>query len=281
MLPSSHTVRLKLLGEELRAHRDAARLTIYDVQSRFGIDKSRLSRVENGERAPRCEEVAGLLALYGVVGEQRRYLLDLAQDEDRFGLWQRHSDTMTQRVATLRLLESQATRLISFECLLIPGLLQTVPYARAVIEHVGTCKDDETDDRVAARIRRQGVLRKAGAPQFEAIVLEGALRNVIGDSSIMREQLDYLTEVGQRPNITIRVIPASTGNHPGFGGPFHWLSLPNRRWVVALMNRTFDLYLEDEKDLMAYNLVLVELLSVALSPRDSLAFVHDLATHLA
>jgi transcriptional regulator with XRE-family HTH domain len=281
MLPSAFTVRLKLIGQELRAYRDAAGLTLREVEHRFGIDTTRLCRLETGEREPRCDEVAGLLAVYGVVGAERRYLLELLQDDDRHGLLQRHRDTMAQRIATLKFLESHATRIISFESLLIPGLLQTVPYAQALMRNVGMFKDDVIDDRVARRIRRQAVLRKAVAPQFEAIIMEHALRNVVGDPAVMREQLVYLTEAARRPNITIRIIPASAGNHPGFEGPFHWLSFRHRHGVVALMNRTFDLYLEDDSDRMAYNLVLVELLSVALDQEGSIALLGDIATQLA
>src|SRR2546430_14918119 len=128
LMSGGFTVRVKVIGEELRTYRHAAGLTLAQVQDRFGIDKTMLSRMENGERPQSSEEVAGLLAVYGVRGEERRHLLNLTHDVDRTGLLQRHSSTMAQRVQTLRFLESRAHKLINFECPVIPGLLQTIPY---------------------------------------------------------------------------------------------------------------------------------------------------------
>jgi transcriptional regulator with XRE-family HTH domain len=274
MLQSTHTVRIQVIGAELRRYRDAAGLTLRQVQEQIGIDKTQLNRMETGDRAQRCDEVAGLLAIYGVKGKERRELLELSQQAHEPGLWDRHSE----RASTLQFLESRAVRMINFACQLIPGLLQTFPYAQAVIRHVGMINDQKLiDERVAARIRRQGPLRRPGGPELLAIIMESALRNVIGDEAIMRQQLDYLAEAAQRPNIKLRVIPASVGNHPGHEGPFVRMQFRTRRGVIVLANRTSSLYLEDDEDLLFYNQVLVELLSVALGEEDSVAFVRELA----
>lgn len=276
------TVRVKLVGEELRRYREALGLTLDQVADRIGISKSKLSRMETGSYGQRCDEVAGLLAIYGVKGQDRAEILDLTRHAHQYGLWQRIPPSVPQRIAALKILESQATRIISFECELIPGLLQTVPYAQAVIRHVGMLDDDEIlNERVAARIRRQGVLRKSRAPQFTAIVAENALHNVIGDKTVMRGQLMYLTEVASRPNIILRIIPRSMGNHSGFDGPFHMIQFHGRPAVVVLANRTASAYLEEDEDRLFYNNVLVDLLRVALSPEESLALVRDLETRLA
>jgi transcriptional regulator with XRE-family HTH domain len=275
------TVRLSLVGEELRRHRESAGLVIAEAARKIGVTPSTLSRMETGKLPQKCDQVAGLLAVYGVVGADRRELLELTRSGDKPGLWQRSSSSMAQRVATLKLLESRAIGLINFENGVVPGLLQTVPYARAVISSFGLVRDEDLiGERVADRIHRQAVLRKAGAPHFQAIIAEGALRNVIGDRAVMRDQLTYLIEAAQNRNISVRVIPTSATNHPGFEGPFMRLQFAGRHGVVMLENRTTNLFLEDDEDLMTYNHVLVELLSVALNEADSLALVARLVATL-
>lgn len=275
-----YSVRVKIIGEELRAHRDAAGLTLRELEQQAGIDKTKIHRMETGERPQKIEDVATLLAVYGVHGEQRRQLLELTREADRPGLVQRHSSTISQRVATLRFLESRATKLINFECQVIPGLLQTFPYTQALMRNSCMVDEEEIGDRAAARIHRQAVLRKSRAPRFQAILMESALRNPVGDRTVMRDQLTYLTEAAQRPNVSLRVIPASAGNHPGVDGPFVWLHFDHRSGVVVLVNRTSSLYLEDEEDFEAYSHVVVELLSVALDDEESVALVARVAATL-
>jgi transcriptional regulator with XRE-family HTH domain len=280
MLLSESTVRNKLVGEELRRYREAAGLKLAEACPHVGLDPSQLSRLENGKRPPKCEDVAGLLAVYGIRGAERRQLLELARAADQPGFLQRNS--LAQRVTALKILESRAIRLINFECSLVPGLLQTVPYIQALMRNVGLINDEEViGERVANRVHRQGVLRKAGPPHFLAIIAERALHNVIGDNAIMVGQIDYLIEAAQRPNISIRVIPDSASNHPGFEGPFLRLQFHDRRGVVVLTNRTSSLYLENDEDLVAYDTVMVELLTMALGDTDSVALLGDLRTRLA
>jgi transcriptional regulator with XRE-family HTH domain len=206
MLTSAFTVRVNLIGAELRRYRSAAGLTLRQVQDRLGIHPTLLNRMELGGRPQSSDDVAGLLAIYGVMGEERRQLLELTREAERTTLLQRHSALLAQRTAALKVLESQATRLINFECQLVPGLLQTVPYAQALIRHVGMINDEKViDERVTTRIHRQGVLRKHRAPQFQAIITENVLHNVIGDTAVMHEQLVYLTEVAERPNVNLRI----------------------------------------------------------------------------
>jgi transcriptional regulator with XRE-family HTH domain len=274
------TVRVKLVGEELRRYREMAGFTQSQAADRLGFEKSKVSRMESGSRGQKCEDVAGLLAIYGVRGAERQQVLDLTKAVDEPGFWQRTS-SLTHRIAILKVLESRAIKLINFECSVIPGLLQTVPYIEALMRNVGLVDEELIGERVAARVHRQSVLRRSGAPHLLAIVAEQALRNLVGDPEIMREQLVYLTEVARHRHVSLRVVPASAGNHPGFDGPFMRLQFHNRRGVVVLANRTSSLYLEDDEDLFAYGNVLVELLSVALSEEDSVALVGDIEAGLA
>lgn len=283
MALSDPTVRVKLVGDELRRHRVAAGLGLVEAAKKIGLHHTRLSRMETGKYHQPCDEVAGLLALYGVQGEERKQLLELSRTAEQMGLWHRDSASVKRRIAALRILEAQATRLISFENEIIPGLLQTVPYTQAIMRDVGMIDDEELiGELAAARIARQAILRKPRRPaHLCAIIAENALHNRVGNEKVMREQLIYLTEAAKLPNIQLRVIPRSVGSHPGFDGPFLMLQLHDRPSVIVLGNRTSNLFLEGDEDREVYNIVVVELLAVAMDPERSVALVHDLADRLA
>lgn len=214
------TVRTEVLGEELRRLREACGMTLLEVVNRIGFSESQLSRIENGRRVPSPEDVAALLVVYGVTGEQRHDLLTLAKRTDQPGFWQR-GRWSESRFTTLKLMESLAMSLVSFEPLMIPGLLQTTPFTQACVKKVQMIDDQQTlDDRVIGRIHRQAVLRKPNGPTLISVIGEPALRCPIGGRAVQRDQLRYLIEVARRENVTLRVMPTAFGAHPGLLGSF-------------------------------------------------------------
>jgi transcriptional regulator with XRE-family HTH domain len=274
------TVRIEVLGEELRRLREARGMTLVEVVSRIGISESHLSRMEHGKRVPSPEDVAALLVIYGVTGEERLELLTLAKKASQPGLWQRQG-SFEARFATLKLLEARATKLVNFEPLVIPGLLQTLPYAKAMIRDVGMIDDpDEVDERVVGRIHRHATLRKFDAPHLVAIVDEAALRHLVGGREVMHDQLLYLAEVAERHNVTLRVVPTPTGGHPGLNGSFLRMRFEDRPGVVYLGHLTSSLFLEDASEISAYDRTIVELLSLAISEENSVRLVAEMAATL-
>ncbi len=274
------TVRIEVLGEELRRLRDAAGLTLMQVAERIGIHYSHLSRMETGKRPASPEDVASLLVVYGITGEERQELITLAKRSSQPGFWQRQG-SFEARFAALKVLEARATALVSFEPLMIPGLLQTMPYAKAMFREVGLIEDqDALDERVVGRVHRQSVLRQPGGPTLVAILAETALRGHVGGREVMRDQLRYLVEAAERPHVTLRVVPAAVGGHPGLAGTFLRMRFADRPGVVFLENRTSSLFLEERSELSAYDRVIVELLSVAMSEENSVRLVAELAANL-
>lgn len=274
------TVRIEVLGDELRRLRDACGLTLSQVVSRIGISESHLSRMEMGKRAPSPEDLSALLVIYEVTGEERLELLALAKKATQPGLWQRDG-SFESRFAALKILEARTTALVTFEPLMIPGLLQTMPYAQASFREVGLVDDPNAiDERVIGRIHRQAVLRRLDAPRLVAIVTETALRSQIGGREVLRNQLHYLAEVAERHNVTLRVVPTSVGGHPGLHGTFLRMQFADRSSVVFLENRTSSLFLEDHSDVGVYDKVIVELLTVAMSEENSVRLVAELAATL-
>lgn len=274
------TVRIEVLGEELRRLREAAGLTLTQVAEQIGIHYSHLSRMETGKRPASPEDVASLLVVYGITGEERQEMLALAKRAVQPGLWQRHG-SFEARFAALKMLESRATTLIEFQPLVIPGLLQTVPYAQAIYREVGLFEDEEAiAERVAGRIHRQAVLRKRHAARLVAIVAESVLRHLVGGPAVMREQLRYLTEVSERPNVLLRVLPTAAGGHPGMDGPFIRMKFEDRPGVVFLPHRTSSLFLEESIEISDYDRVIVELMSMAMSEENSVRLVAEMAATL-
>jgi transcriptional regulator with XRE-family HTH domain len=259
--------------------REACGLTLAEVVSRIGISEPHLSRFEKGKRVPSPEDVSALLVIYGVKGEERLELLALARKAGQPGLWQRAA-AFESRFATLKLLESRATSLVSFEPLMIPGLLQTMPYAQACLREVLMLAQDAVDDRVVGRIHRQGVLRKLDAPPLVAIIGESALRCPIGGRQVLRDQLRYLVEVAERSNVILRVAPTSAGGHPGLAGSFLRMRFADRPSVVVLENQTSSLYLEDHHDVAPYERAIAELLNMAASEENSVRLVAEIAATL-
>lgn len=131
------TVRGQELGEQLRALREQCGLNLHDAAEHLDASASKLSRIETGRCSPPVEDIGALLAIYGVRGDQRRDLLALAREAERRGWWQRDRPTFPERQRTLISLESRAEQIVTFDTVVVPGLLQTCEYTRALMEDSG------------------------------------------------------------------------------------------------------------------------------------------------
>jgi transcriptional regulator with XRE-family HTH domain len=274
MTEPDRTLRGEQLGEELRRLREQAKLNLNDAAQRIGASASKLSRIETALIGVRVEDVAGLLAIYGVVGRQRDELFDLAREAGQRGWWQ-HGDSQQR---TLSRLESRASAIINIEPRLIPGMLQTIPYATAVSTEVGQSDPDIAADNLAERLQRQAILRRTKAPTFEAIIDQAALHTPIGGWITLTEQLTYLLEVACRPNITVRVIPELDHGHPGMYHAYYRYHLPGRTGIVYVEERTSGLFLESGAQVEHYDEVTRELRQLALGEQDSLALIASYAS---
>lgn len=274
------TVRVEVLGAELRRLREAAGMTLLEASERVGISMGHLSKMETGKRTQQIEDVASLCTVYRVFGQERRDLFELARNSAELGFWQKSKQSPASRVATIRLLESRAAALFNFETLLIPGYLQTVPYMRAVMRGGMIDDEEEIDRRVVARIQRQTEVRRRST-ELTAIVCESALRTQIGGPEVMRAQLNHVVEAAARPRMAFRVVPTSAGMHPGLEGPFLRLRFADRPGVVFVScGAGSSLFLEEPEDIEHYKAVTVELLRIALNQEESVALAASIAAAL-
>ncbi len=130
--------------------------------------------------------------------------------------------------------EAEATALYVFEHSLIPGLLQTPAYARAVFATKPNTTEDELENLLAARLARQAVLIRDDppAPLLWALIDEGVLYRPVAPADVMNDQLSHLVEASRRPNITIQVVPYSAGGHSGLLGAFFIADLDGSPSIV-------------------------------------------------
>jgi len=162
----SPTVRRRRLALELRRLREAARLTCEEVADHLECSASKISRVETGRVSVSPRDVRDMLDLYGVPAEQRESLVQLARDSRQKGWWHAFSDTMQPQMATYVGLESAASEIRIYEVSLIPGLLQTEDYARAVIRAgMMNSPSEDVERKVALRMARQPAVTRDDPPR--------------------------------------------------------------------------------------------------------------------
>ena len=272
----SPTVRRRRLALELRRLREAARLTCEEVADHLECSASKISRVETGRVSVSPRDVRDMLELYGVPADQRESLVQLARDSRQKGWWHAYSDTMQPQMATYIGLESAASEIRIYEVSLIPGLLQTEDYARAVIRAgMVNSPAEDIERRVALLMARQPAVVRDDPPKVWAVLDEAALRRRVGGSGLMRLQLEHLLAQAALPNVAVQVIPFAGGAHPAMGRPFIILVFPERvdTDVVYLEDLTSALYLEDVAEVDRYNVFFNHLRATALSFDDSAALI--------
>jgi transcriptional regulator with XRE-family HTH domain len=272
----SPTVRRRRLALELRRLREAARLTCEEVAEHLECSASKISRVETGRVSVSPRDVRDMLELYGVPADQRESLVQLARDSRQKGWWHAYSDTMQPQMATYIGLESAASEIRIYEVSLIPGLLQTEDYARAVIRAgMVNSPAEDIERRVSLLMARQPAVVRDDPPKVWAVLDEAALRRRVGGSGLMRLQLEHLLAQAALPNVAVQVIPFAGGAHPAMGRPFIILVFPERvdTDVVYLEDLTSALYLEDVAEVDRYNVFFNHLRATALSFDDSAALI--------
>jgi transcriptional regulator with XRE-family HTH domain len=212
---------LAFLLAELRRARVAAGLSQEDFGKLVNFSSSQVSAVENGQRPL-----------------TRRYLKRADEVLETGGLLERLLDLYLESSSPPWLgpwitTEVEAKELRTFESLVMPGLLQTADYARAVLR-AGLYSEEELEKQVAGRLDRQSILDREDPPLLVAVVDEGMLRRPVGGAEVMGMQLEHLVEMAERPRVFVHVVPTSAGAYPGLAGPFVIATMSDASTVVYL-----------------------------------------------
>ncbi|MGK5533487.1 helix-turn-helix domain-containing protein [Streptomyces sp. URMC 129] len=205
-----------MLGKTLNRLRTDAKLSLRALADQVGYPHSYISRVEHGEQLP-SEPFADALDSHFGTGDLFSDLLEMAQDS----LIADYSRAVVSK-------EKDAIRIRVFTSSIIPGLLQTEDYARELFRSGRISEsEDELHSRAAARMKRKRIFEAAEPPLYWAIMDEAALRRPTPDNACMAAQIEHLTQVVEKPNITVQVLPFEQGLHSMLGGSLTLLSLKN------------------------------------------------------
>jgi DNA-binding XRE family transcriptional regulator len=277
------TVRRRRLGSELRKLREMKGMTAEEVAARLLVSQSKISRLENGRRSISQRDVRDLCGVYGV--EDARIvdsLMQMAKESRQQGWWHAFGDVPYSVYIGL---ETDAQSLRVYESLVVPGLLQTPEYARAVIEGMWPeATQSEVDKRVQVRLKRQDRITDSRRPLRYWVVLdEAALRRVAGDRHIMGAQVEHLVACSSLPHVTLQLLPYSMGAHPGMYGKFAILEFEDASdaTVVYLEGVTSDLYLEKPSEVHDYSMMYEHLRALALGPEQSRQFLREIVADYA
>jgi transcriptional regulator with XRE-family HTH domain len=202
------------LGGELRRARVAAGFSSQDaLAAKLGFDRTVVAKAETGERPPTDEVLAAWCQACRLDDELFGRMAVLARRAD--------GPVPTWFEDWLRA-EGEAQSLRIWSPTLIPGLLQTAEYARALfLAEQSDTSDDAIDALVAARLERQAILDRPDPPDVVVVLDEAVLHRLIGSSPVMHDALVYVAELSRRPYIVVQVVPASNGANAGLGGAFY------------------------------------------------------------
>jgi transcriptional regulator with XRE-family HTH domain len=268
---SGPTVRRMLVGAQLRRLRTEAGVSREEAGEAIRASEWKIHRLENGQVGFKDRDVVDLLRLYGVADpDEIAGFLEFAREANAPGWWQHYGDLLPQWFRAYVDLESAAALIRTYEGQLVPGLLQTEDYMRAVI--AGAHLDElaeEAERRVTLRMARQTLLTRPDAPRLWAVIDEAALRRPVGRPEVMRGQLERLIDATKLANVVLQILPFGAGAHPGMVAAFSILRFADQELpdVVYVEHLTNALYLERRDDVNQY-LHVMDRISMRAAPPD-------------
>jgi transcriptional regulator with XRE-family HTH domain len=280
----SPTLRRRRLSAELCRLREQAGLTQTEVTKRLEWSQGKLARMERGEwLRPDPHDIRLLLDQYGVSDErQREQLIVWAREGRQRGWWHPYKDMLSATLSTYIGLEAEATSLHTFQLIVVPGLLQTVGYARGLISRgPEEISEEEVERKVEVRTARQELLTRIDDPlRLWAVMDEAALRRPVAGPETMRTQMQHLLELARLPKVTLQVIPFSAGAHPGTAGAFSLLEFPHPDDPEAAYVETVggELFVENREEVKEYQLAFRRLTAFAADPANTLELIAEMAS---
>jgi len=278
----SPPVRRRLIGAALRRYRENIGFPLDTAASILECDRSKISRIETGQRGIRAKDLRELLTEYGVPESEQETLLAIAETgRQRGGWWRSYADLLPAAVQDYLLLESVASQTLAYEPQRIPELLQTSNYAAA------TCAAD-TDGRppadrerlVEVILTRQEALRER-ALCLEVVIGEATLHQVVGGADVMRAQLRRLADIASAPGaVTIQVLPFSAGAQAAAAsGPLSILRFEKAPALGVVRLATLDggVCVQEADEVARYIRAFTQLRAAARTPAASASLLRDMA----
>jgi len=275
-------VRRRLVGGALRRHREKAGYALEDAARVLECDRSKISRIETGQRGIRPKELRELLTEYGVPDPEQAALVTIASRGGQRGWWHPYADVLPGAYLDYVIMESAAAEIMTYEAQVVPDLLQTDDYTRAVTAaEPGYATDQQRQDAMAAKaMRRQAVLGAPAERRLSVILGEGALRQAVGGPDVMAGQISRLVRlIDDVPGLTIQVLPFSAGAYAAAASAsLTILRFPHAPGlgVVYLGAPGGGVCLDTQEDLARHLQAFALLRMAAMSPQDSARLLGDL-----
>jgi transcriptional regulator with XRE-family HTH domain len=273
----SPTFRRRRLARRLRQMREHAGLTLEEAGAKLDKTKSALGRIETGATKADVHLIRSMMDIYDHYDPD---LVDLVREANRPGWWTKYNIDDLGYIS----METEASTVLEFSLMNIPGLLQTEGYMRAVFATRNMRRRRETvANDIAARLHRQRRLTDEEFPlQLVAIIDEAALRRRVGGVEVMRDQLGHLIIASELSTVSLQVLPNEIGAHPSMEGAFIILAFPDDEDppVLYVEYATGSLQVENPEEVAEARLKFDRLRSEALSSSDSVAFIEQVADEL-
>ncbi|RNL81659.1 helix-turn-helix domain-containing protein [Halostreptopolyspora alba] len=258
------------IGAELRKHRKGMGVSQDHVARALRVSSSLISYWEGGSRAPQLDQCQQLDELFKTSGVFRR----LWNSVHNHGIYPAGSQTAID-------FERMAAEVREFHMTLVPGLVQTPEYARAVFRATRPWVDPSTLDRlVESRMKRQEVLESHDRPLLWMVLDEGVIRRVLGDVVTAKAQLDHLLKLVEDSVLRLQVVPWSLKLPPGISGPFRIFIFPDRPMVVSAEHVVDDLVIDDGDQVRGCVTMFGAIQAEALSTSDSVQLVRQVQGEL-
>jgi hypothetical protein len=268
----SSTVPKRQLGMALRKRREKLGMERDVPAGVLDCSSSKIGRIEAGDVGVRASELRDLLNLYEVAGQERKDLETLGKQTRQRRKRTSYGTAIPDWFRKYVNLEEGATEIKSYDTELVPGLLQTEEYARALTLASPLPPPDDVDRLVQARMARQERITGDDPADMWVVLSEGALRRQIGGPDVLRRQLEHLRALAKKPNITIQISPFTEGAHAATGFSFALLQLPNSDGldVVYLEDLTSAHYIDnDPAEQQRYAVIWSYLTRSVLPPKES------------
>jgi transcriptional regulator with XRE-family HTH domain len=273
-------VRRRIVGTALRRYRQQLGYALDDAARVLDCDRSKISRIETGQRGIRRRELLELLTEYGADKQAQEVLAMIAHTRGAQGWWRAYADVLPDTYLDYFALEMAASRILVFGAQQVPDLLQTEQYANAVAEARPGRSPAELQRLTDVCLLRQKIVLTECQPETVVIIGETTLRQAVGGHEVMRAQLSSLADVSSKfPEVSIRVLPFARGAHVAGGtGSFTVLRYAEASdlGVVHLAGISGGAFLEEQQDVMAYVSAFEQLEVSALSPAASVGLIRQI-----
>ncbi len=272
------SVHSRTFGEELAQVRAHAHFRGKELGEVLDWSPSRISHIEHGSRGTSETDVAYYLGMCGADPHTTARILALHRQLDNEYLIHNHDPGLPDELRTLIRHESTATQIINYESMVVPGLLQTPDYARAMIRAGLAVPEAGIEPRIQARMSRQSLLHTRNAPNYIFYIHEAALRMVAGRRSVMEDQMMHLVLMSNWRNIIVRVIPLGSPGASWLRGQFMIMDYARYRSVVYIEQQVASLFLDEPMPVATYRLMAERLDQLALDGEESRLMLADLGS---